>query len=333
MFYLGQIRRCLEALIKYLGTKSTSVLISANDLLFNLKLEHVNLFKIARYLEKSRHPQKLLGFTNITCEQAPDLSLMEEDDGDFMSKHISSLSILQTFLASLNSNNGKIVAEWPSSQESDARSRYSVKHPTLRYVLLNPADKFKSVLSEAQGVVLAGGTLRPFSHIASELLDGNTQALQDAAKADEALTRSNDSSNVSSLITPHLTTFSCGHVIPPSHVFTTCLSSGPTSKPLDFRHTSRTSDSVCDELGRVVANLVNVVPSGIVVFLPSYSYESHLMVRWKRTGVLNTVTKKNEFIGSRRTQETSKRLSNRIPETQYQKNQEERFSSVSSEEK
>lgn len=115
MFYLGQIRRCLEALIKYLGTKSTSVLISANDLLFNLKLEHVNLFKIARYLEKSRHPQKLLGFTNITCEQAPDLSLMEEDDGDFMSKHISSLSILQTFLASLNSNNGKIVAEWPSS--------------------------------------------------------------------------------------------------------------------------------------------------------------------------------------------------------------------------
>jgi Rad3-related DNA helicase len=45
-----------------------------------------------------------------------------------------------------------------------------VKVPTFRYVLLNPAAFFQNVLEEAHALALVGGTLRPFVHIAAELV-------------------------------------------------------------------------------------------------------------------------------------------------------------------
>ena len=51
-------------------------------------------------------------------------------------------------------------------------------------------------------------------------------------------------------ITPRLTTFTCGHVIPPSIVVTSCLSLGPTSQKLDFRHFSRSSNVLMSLVGQ-----------------------------------------------------------------------------------
>jgi chromosome transmission fidelity protein 1 len=54
---------------------------------------------------------------------------------------------------------------------------------------------------------------------------------------------------------------------------------------LDFRHQQRKTAQVCDELGRTLLEICKAVPAGIVVFLPSYSYEAHLVRRWKSTGI------------------------------------------------
>jgi chromosome transmission fidelity protein 1 len=90
-------------------------------------------------------------------------------------------------------------------------------------------------------------------------------------------------------ITPKLTTFTCGHVIPPSNVATAYLASGPSGRKLDFRHASRSSNEMIDELGRTLLNLCNIVPSGFVVFLPSYNYESVIFQRWRSTGMLSQI--------------------------------------------
>jgi len=102
-----------------------------------------------------------------------------------------------------------------------------------------------------------------------------------------------------------LTTFSCGHVIPPSHIYTTCLSRGPTNIPLNFRaqnrtsistnHKTNTADSLADELGCILRNLCNIVPAGLIVFVPSYAYETQLVHRWETTRLLSQLQAKKTF--------------------------------------
>ena len=88
----------------------------------------------------------------ISCDQ----------DGTTLSKHISPLSIVQTFMNCFTANDkeGKVIIE--------LSGEYKV--PTLRYVVLNPSIPFLNVRKEAYGFVLAGGTSSPFTHVISELL-------------------------------------------------------------------------------------------------------------------------------------------------------------------
>ena len=274
-------------------------MMSGTELLFAMRLDNLNLFKILRYLERSRLSQKLLGFTNHDKRNADDEPNGDEDgdDPDFVSKHVSAMSIVQTFLSCLTGSHreGKVVVEWPDEDSADIRSRGASRHPTFRYVLLNPAAHFTDVLDEAYAVVLAGGTLRPFSHVAAELVasTGRDADIIVAASKAEANAASSQDSSIAS-ITTDITTFTCDHVVSSSHVQTIRLATGPTSTKLDFRHASRTSDAVCDELGRALINVAGIVPAGLVVFLPSYSYEAHLMRRWNHTKVLDKVRKKKK---------------------------------------
>jgi len=63
-----------------------------------------------------------------------------------------------------------MIVEWPSSSNSNGgQSTTAECHPTLRYALLNPAEPFQDILTDAYAVVMAGGTMRPFSHMAGRL--------------------------------------------------------------------------------------------------------------------------------------------------------------------
>ena len=331
LFYLGQIRKILLAITKYLkrGPSSTTVtreedddddndktsnsnrmtqrkeMIAAVDLMFTLNLDNINLFSILRYLKKSRLSQKLLGFINHTTNVQDNATEKTQNNVEFMSKHVSSMSIFETFLEKLTgtSREGKIIIEWPLDDETSSNS------PTLRFVQIHSASQLDNVLEEAHAVILAGGTLRPFSHVAAELFGDDVNVMRAASEAEGQLGRnfdmvpssaSNHQSNTLSRSTPtsmtqitsSLTTFTCGHVIPPSNVITACLATGPTSVKFDFRHSTRSSNTMIDELGRAILNMCNVVPSGFVVFLPSYKYESQVFQRWRATGILSQLDSK-----------------------------------------
>jgi len=304
LFYLGQLRRCTTSIIEYLKSKKKidgskhSILMSTTELLFELKLDNINLFKVDRYLERSRLPQKLIGFAAFLNQSNMSASNLAETTtntkhSEHLSKHISPLSIVRNFLICLNmrSKDGKIVAEWPEHSNEEFKFESGYIPPFFRYVLLDPSSRFENVITESHAVALVGGTIRPFVHISSELL-GSTipNLLEKATEADENAGKV--SSTPFSSITEYLTTFSCGHVVSPSNVFTMCVTSGPTSTKLDFRHNSRYSEKLCDELGRTLVNVCNVVPNGLVVFLPSYAYEAHLMRRWRKVGILEQIKRR-----------------------------------------
>lgn len=328
VFYLGQIRRILTAMIKYLkrlpvvaatdaaskgnneddGDTQRKEMMAAVDLMFTLKLDNINLFAILRYLEKSRLSQKLLGFINHSMAQQAEGTDDKSRDSksEFVSKHVSSMSVVETFLDRLCgiSREGKIIVEWPSPQDVSTGAQ---KSPAFRFVQIQSASQL-DIRDDAHAIVLAGGTLRPFTHVAAELFGNDVDVMKAAASSEVELANRYDSLPIKSSkespqtqhsallslvqITPSLTTFTCGHVIPPSNVLTACLAFGPTSSKLDFRYSSRSSHDIIDELGRTILNLCNVVPKGFVVFLPSYKYESQVFQRWRYTGLLSQIEKK-----------------------------------------
>ena len=285
LLYLGQLRKTLLTFQKHLqkpASKNCEKMLSVEDFLMKLRLQNTNFFKLLRYLETSRLSQKLLGFMN---QQETSGEPNEEGNitGDKLSKHVSAMSLVETFLQKLTSteDEGKIVMEDASRKGSAA----------IRFVLLDPAAFLNPILKEAHAVALVGGTLRPFGHVASELLvDKEIQKL--ALSADRAMVQTPVENGSYKQIEDRFTAFSCGHVVSPDRVFLQCLSHGPNGHKLDFRHANRGTDATMDELGRILTRVIKSVPhGGIVVFIGSYSYEAKLVARWKQLGVWNEMQK------------------------------------------
>lgn len=46
------------------------------------------------------------------------------------------------------------------------------------------------------------------------------------------------------------------------------------------------------ELGRLLCNLVTIVPQGIIVFFSSFDYEEHVYNTWEASGILGRIMKK-----------------------------------------
>lgn len=91
--------------------------------------------------------------------------------------------------------------------------------------------------------------------------------------------------------------FSCDHVIPEDNLLPMVICKGtklvmgirqrlsninsldvkgPTGRTLDFSFESRNAVDTMKELCSVLSNVCNIVPGGIVCFLPSYEYEHKL---------------------------------------------------------
>ncbi len=49
-----------------------------------------------------------------------------------------------------------------------------------------------------------------------------------------------------------------------------------------------------EETGRVLLNLCNIVPGGVVCFFPSYEYEKRILGHWESTGVLQRLESKKK---------------------------------------
>lgn len=54
--------------------------------------------------------------------------------------------------------------------------------------------------------------------------------------------------------------------------------------------------SQMDEAGRILCNLCNVVPGGVVCFFPSYEYEKQVYTHWEGTGLLTRLATKKKVI-------------------------------------
>jgi len=87
----------------------------------------------------------------------------------------------------------------------------------------------------------------------------------------------------------NVTLFSCDHVIPDENLLTLIFEKGPTDIPFDFTFKSRNDPKMIEELGKLVTNMCNIIPGGIVIFFPSYQFEEYVHNDWKQHGMYDRI--------------------------------------------
>ncbi|XP_075561763.1 ATP-dependent DNA helicase DDX11 isoform X5 [Pelecanus crispus] len=306
LMYIKQILYLLERFVAMLGgnvnqnpscqavSQPGTVLKSINDFLFQSQIDNINLFKVQRYCEKSLISRKLFGFVERYGSPATAVKTNKENQ---------KLAGLQNFLLTLQQGSDKEAGalQGPPVEAEDDQLRTAsplmqiegflsaltnanqdgrvilnrqgtVGQSNLKFLLLNPAVHFAKVVEECRAVIIAGGTMQPVADFREQLLS--------CAGVDPA----------------RVVEFSCGHVIPPENILPIILCSGPSNQQLEFTYQTRDLPQMMDETGRILCNLCNVVPGGVVCFFPSYEYEKQVYAHWEKTGLLTRLaTKKKIF--------------------------------------
>ncbi|TBU40126.1 DNA repair helicase [Dichomitus squalens] len=234
--------------------------ITSGELMTRLgrKAEGVNLLEIEKYLRESKIARKISGYSVKELEKAAGQDTVK----------LAKLARLANTTPPLHAVESFIVALTASSD--DGRVTFSLVDGSveIKYQHLNPATHFQEVVDAARSVVLAGGTMSPMSDVVNQLF--------------------------SSLPSERLTTFSCGHIIPTSNLQTLVLKKGPRGGELTFKFQQRGDDSLIAELGQILLNFTNVVPGGMVVFVPSYGFLNVITERWKASGMLEKLSAKKK---------------------------------------
>ncbi|XP_034664578.1 ATP-dependent DNA helicase DDX11 [Drosophila subobscura] len=155
-----------------------------------------------------------------------------------------------------------------TSNAADGRVLLNVQAGIVKYLLLDPAEHFDDILSEARAIVIAGGTMQPTQELKEQLF----------ARCPERLVERFYS-----------------HVVPPDAVLPFVVAKGPTGASLCFSYAQRSTPVMLKELSMVLQNLCNVVPAGVVCFLPSYEYLDTVHSHLEQSGGLETIARKKRI--------------------------------------
>ncbi|KAG8897073.1 ATP-dependent DNA helicase chl1 [Tulasnella sp. 403] len=229
------------------------------------KVQEVNLLEIDKYLRESKIARKVSGYCEKVAEEATKDDTTKQSTPNRRGRPTPPLHSVESFLLALTtpSKDGRIFVS--RAQGSDV-NKADVVH--LKYQLLNPSDHFQEVVSAARSVILAGGTMQPISDLQTQLF--------------------------SSLEGGELNTFSCGHVIPKNNLRCVIVEKGPRGRDMTFRFEQRGDRELMVELGQLLKNFVNVIPSGVVVFFPSYAFLNNIKKVWEENGVLEQLAVKKK---------------------------------------
>ncbi|CAH8498574.1 unnamed protein product [Schistosoma mattheei] len=147
----------------------------------------------------------------------------------------------------------------------------------LRVVFLNPGRYLKDLVQEARSVLLVGGTMQPFNEAIEQIFIPSGK------------------------LSNQIVTFTCDHVINAKKqlaVYPLGVHSHQSNGEvfsLDFTYQNRSNPHMIDACGEIILQICQQLPAGIVVFTPSYEYQSILHNHWEATGLLNKITKYKSF--------------------------------------
>ncbi|XP_015115982.1 ATP-dependent DNA helicase DDX11 [Diachasma alloeum] len=306
VLYLNQLSFCLKKLIKMLGGTTRCLetdtmekdqapkVYTLQNFETTAEIDSVNMFELIKFIQTSKLVHKLQSYLDKHSEDlrihpipassrnkregvAAFLTLLKNGEslGEICEK-TSKVNDNATDENILKSPLIKIVGFLESLKSACADGRIFVipgrtlGQGVIKFLLMNPAAHFHDIVKEARSIILAGGTMEPISEFRDQLF----------IKAGAPLER--------------IMTFSCDHVVPKENILTRILTKGPNNIPFEFNYQNRDNQSLLNEVGRTLINLTNIVPGGIVVFLPSYKYEETLYKHLDSMGIIKKITQKKQ---------------------------------------
>lgn len=257
--YVMQTHRLLRSLtltLENLSKQQKEREVPSGDILAHHGVDQINFNKLQKYLTESKLARKLEGYL-LSQQEEEQKSKVQSRRGNGRVLDTSTnptspdavplLTHIQSFLTALTnpSSEGKIFCSVTDSKEW-----------CLKYMLLDPAHHFRTIVNEARAVILAGGTMQPMEDYTTHLFPY--------------------------LPPDKIRTLSCGHVIPSENLLASPLVKRPSGGDFDFTFSCRNDPSMIDDLGMSIANLCNFIPHGVVCFFPSYSYLDLVVERWQK---------------------------------------------------
>ena len=206
----------LSSLRKKNNSKEDEKIFSMVDFLAKLGIDNINMFELSDYVEQSLLLRKLQGFVEKYDESGKKRKNREQTTTKTKTTtpHLS-LSVGRTayeFLFALmgSDKDSRVLVKHVIDEHNDMKSTRIF----ISVISLNAGAHFRDILDKAHAVVLVGGTLRPMSELQAQLF-------------------------------PHLSdtvsTFACGHVVPPSNLSCLVVSQGPSGSTMNFSFSNRRS--------------------------------------------------------------------------------------------
>lgn len=266
---LARILEGLKSFVKWFqdgkSTRTGAVseeIYSVSDVLGRMggTLDQINLAELEYWLKESQIARKVAGY----AEKREKKEAAVTETSVMSQSAVSAMHSVETFILSMANkrDDGRILCT--------LRNDHDAPLVTMKYQLLNPSEALTDIVRQARAVILAGGTMAPLSDFRTQL--------------------------VPTLPMDRFTTFSCGHIIPRENLLGAIVHCGPRGNPFEFRFESRNDAKLLDDLANCLTNYTNIVPHGLVVFLPSYAFLDTVLARWKETGALKRLeTKKPLF--------------------------------------
>ncbi|KAL9248843.1 Fanconi anemia group J protein-like protein [Drosera capensis] len=142
---------------------------------------------------------------------------------------------------------------------------------TLSLWCLHPAVVFREIADHSLSVILTSGTLSPMHSFSSELGIQFGTCLE----------------------APHV-------IDAESQVLATVISKGPGDYPLNASYKTADAYAFQDAVGQILEEISMIVPSGCLVFFPSYKLLDKLRHRWSETGQWSRLNaRKSLFVETR----------------------------------
>ncbi|XP_077295198.1 ATP-dependent DNA helicase DDX11 [Arctopsyche grandis] len=289
----------LFGLLKMTTDNPPSKIFTLEEFVLTAEIDNYNLRPLIDFCLKSKLAQKLHGFSEKYGSQISEETLKTD----------TKKAGLQDFLNQISKSGSKSNKNKPEMPAVDAEkelieketrisvgnaiqtvinfltsltSKYddgrillvktkSVEDSFYKFLLLNPAVQFSNIVKESRSVIVAGGTMQPFSEFRDQLFISAGAAFERIAE------------------------FSCGHVIPPENILPICLSEGPSGKKLNFTYEMRNTPEMLNEIGRILMNICNIVPGGVVCFFPSYDYEKLVYNHLQSNKILDKIQIKKKI--------------------------------------
>ncbi|XP_025835046.1 ATP-dependent DNA helicase DDX11 isoform X2 [Agrilus planipennis] len=271
------VNKLLSFLAKNLDPKSDDIktqIFTIQDFVLQVGIDNFNIFKLLKFSKDSRIGQKIHSYT----KKNPQVFEKKEVEKKGLKQFLSNIEKSKNKPEEKNNDNDdnskpklnfgnpffvfvQFLESLTYSYEDGRIIMYQNKEKKqckFSFLLLNPAAQFKDIISEARAVVVAGGTMKPLSEFRDRLF------ISAGASPDR------------------IVHFTCDHVIPKENILPLIVTKGLNNENLLFNFENRMH--MGNVLKDVFCEICKKVPGGIVVFFPSYKYESWV---WEQVKTLS----------------------------------------------